>query len=347
MAPGKRSLAIKFPPKDQDTTAHPVEEKDGDTKRQDPAMIKPASLVANGSATRGLPSLSLLSEKGDEVKGSKKRQSPCENFEPWSGVRGPVKKAPRTESSFISHSNSVMARSPIGSSKNNHSAKNKSVYASASRKDVYGDNSVERRGNVQRSATGGATKQGEKSELKRDPAVKSISEGMKELTLHSGSEIKGKSSSSNRSPALKIKSLQAGHSKFQITGTQVSPPSNAGRTTGTKSLSSSSSTSHKTNRTDLKIHGVLSRSSSLGASSASTKQTVTASSTKGRGRGRGEVNTSSSINSSRVSRQSNSTGSTVPKGKGRGVGSPSTLHSTNTGRDTKPKQKHVRKNHED
>ena len=331
MTPGKRSLAIKFPPKDSDTTPHQIEEKDG-TKRLDP-VATPAGLVANGSTSHGPHSLSSLSGKGEEFKGSKKRQSPCENFEPWSGVSKPVKKAPRTESNFISHSNSMIGRSPAGSSKNNHSAQSKPVYASGSRKNIYGTDSVDRGGNVLSSAAGGAPKQVKESKLKTDPTVKSLSAGMKELALHSKSETEGKSSSSstaskslssNRTPASRTKSLQAGHSKFQITGTKVSganssPPFNAGRTTGTagtKSVSSSGSKSHSAaNRTGLKIHSTPSRSSSLGENSATSKQTVAATSLRGRGRGRG-----SGEESSRVSRQSSSSGSTVSKGRGRGGG---------------------------
>ena len=73
-----------------------MEERDGTAMgRLDPVMKPVGSLVANGSSSRTSLSLSSLSRgKGES---SKKRQSPSETFEPWSDVREPVKKAPRTE----------------------------------------------------------------------------------------------------------------------------------------------------------------------------------------------------------------------------------------------------------
>ena len=357
---GKRSLAIKFPGKDghSGTAAHQTEERDGTTRRLDP-VTKPASLVANGSASRGSLSLSSLSGQGEGFKGSKKRQSPSETFEPWPGVREPVKKAPRTEmdggSIYGSHISSVTARSATAAG-----SKSKPVYASASGRDIYGDNSVERGGNVLSSAARGvpstATKQVGESRLKIDATVKSISAGLKELALHSKSETDRKSLSSatatkpplmasSRSPASRTKSLQTGNSKFQITGTKVSgtnssPHSNATQTTGTtgtKSIGGNNSKFHSTaSKPGIKSHGVPARSGSLGSSSA-TKQTVTATSARGRGRGRGRGGEQSIGGSSSVSRQSNtgSTSGSVSKGRGRagGGGSLSTQHGTSsTGR---------------
>ena len=312
-------------------------------RRLDPVMKPVGGSVTNGSSS--LASLSLSSLSQGKGEGSKKRQSPSETFEPWSDVREPVKKAPRTEGDGGSiggphFSSSLMAR---GAGHGVSSKKSQPVFASGSRRDVYGTDSVERGGNVLSSAAKGvpsrATNQVRESRLKMDDAsVKSVSAGMKKLALHSKSDTERKSLSaatkskphsiaSSASSASKTKSLQDGSSKFQITGTKVSganssPHSNATRTTGTtgtKSVGGNSTKLHSTaSKSGLKSHGI----PSLGTNST-TKQTVAASSPKGRGRGtgggggRGQRSTGTS---GTVLRQSStgSTGSAVSKGKGQG-----------------------------
>ena len=294
---GKRSLAIKFPGKGDHSgaTAHQVEKKDSAIRRLDPA-IKPASLVADSLVANRSQPLSLSSLPGKVNKDSKKRLSPAETFEPWSGVREPVKKAPRTErdidsGSYTSSSMAAKSAPPAGGG----STKSKSVYASSSRRDVYGANSVEKRGNVlARGVPGNATKKARENKPKTgstDTAVSSISVGMKELALHSKSE-------KERKPLV--------------------------------------STVHSSaSKSGIKSHSVSSQRSSLDSSNT-TKQTVSAPSAGGRGRGRGSQGeqTTGSHKPGPASRQSSTGGTsgTVSKGRGYGGrvvrGSPSTQHRT-------------------
>lgn len=351
---GKRGLAIKFPGKEDqsDTTAH----QEGDTIRRLDPVVKPASLAANDSPS---PFLSSSSGKGKEFKGSKKRQSPSETFEPWLGVREPVKKVPRTEvdggsvdssSSTIISRSSVTAKSVAGGASG---SKSKPVYAGASGRDVYGADSIERGGNVLSSAARGVPSSAIKqvvreSRSKTDTTVKSVNRGMKELSLHSKSDAESKSLSttaakakptsvtSSRNPPSKTKSLQTGNSKLQISGTKVSgtssiPHSNATRTptgtTGTKSVGNYSKEHSTASKKPLGV-------SSLGlGSSGTTKQTVGAStSARGRGRGRGQAVGTASRQSSIGGGGGGS--NSVSKGIGRGRGgagtSPSTRHRTNS-----------------
>jgi hypothetical protein len=352
-------LAIKFPGKDDHSDTS--EERDDAIRRLDPVM-KPSGSVANGPASRGPLSMSSLSRgrKEEEFRGSKKRQSPSETFEPWSDVREPVKKSPRTEVDGCSiggphTTSSLIARGAATASANGETRSKKSqpVYASSSggRRDVYGADSVERGGIVLSSATKGgtgkATHQVREISLKTDDAtvktddatVKSVSAGMKNLALHGKSDTERKSSStatkskphsisSGTSSAPKTKSLQ--DSKFQITGTKVggtnsSPHSNATRTTGTagtKSVGGNNSKLHST------TSGFKSHSKPSLGTSITNKPTVAASSARGRGgeRGRGQ-----SSGRGTVLRQSStgSSGSPVSKVRGhRGKGGGSTHHRT-------------------
>ena len=303
-------------------------------RRLDPVVKPVGSSVANGSSSRASLSLSSLSRgKGES---SKKRQSPSETFEPWADVREPVKKAPRTEgdggSIVAPHFSSSLTARGVGHGVS--SKKRQPVFASGSRRDVYGADSVERGGNVLGSAAAKgvpskAAHQVRESRVKTDDAtVKSVSAGMKKLALHSKSDTERKSLPtatkskphsivSSTSSTSKTKSLQDGRSKFQITGTTVSgakysPHSNASRTTRTKSVGGNSS----------KLHSTPSLKSYTFGTSSTNRQTVAASSARGRGRGGdgGRGQSTGTGTGGTVLRQSStgSTGSAVTKGKGRG-----------------------------
>ena len=274
-----------------------MEKKDSAIRRLDPA-IKPTSLVADSLVANRSQPLSLSSLPGKVNKDSKKRLSPAETFEPWSGVREPVKKAPWTErdidsGSYTSSSMAAKSAPPAGGG----STKSKSVYASSSRRDIHGANSVEKRGNVlARGVPGNATKKARENKPKTgstDTAVSSISVGMKELALHSKSE-------KERKPLV--------------------------------------STAHSSaSKSGIKSRSVSSQRSSLDSSST-TKQSVSAPSAGGRGRGRGRGSqggqTTGNHKPGPASRQSSTEGisSTVSKGSGYGGrvvrGSPSTQHRT-------------------
>ena len=298
-------------------------------RRLDPVVKPVGSSVANGSSSRTSLSLSSLSQgKGES---SKKRQSPSETFEPWADVREPVKKAPRTEgdggSIVAPHFSSSLTARGVGHGVS--SKKRQPVFASGSRRDVYGADSVERGGNVLGSAAAKgvpskAAHQVRESRVKTDDAtVKSVSAGMKKLALHSKSDTERKSLStatkskphsiaSSTSSASKTKSLQDGSSKLTtVSGAKYSPHSNASRTTGTKSVGGNSS----------KFHSTPSHVHTLGTSTTN-RQTVAASSARGRGRGGegGRGQSTGTGTGGAVLRQSStgSTSSAVTKGKGRG-----------------------------